>query len=119
VALSDNERRLLAEMEAALEQDDPRLVLTMTGKARTRQGSRLLMGGLLLLTGMAVLLVGLVAKSTPGGIVGFLVALVGVVFLLSNLGRSNATPSSPGQKPKKAPWSAKLEERWDRRNFEN
>ena len=33
MALSDHERKLLAEMEAALEQEDPRLLSTLTGKA--------------------------------------------------------------------------------------
>jgi hypothetical protein len=118
MTLSDHERRLLAEMEAALQQDDPRLVSTMTGKARTRQGSRLLVGSLLFLGGMAILLAGLVAQTIPVGIIGFLVALVGLVLMLSNLGGSMGRQErSPKQK--RQPWSARLEERWDRRNFEN
>ena len=120
--LSDHERRLLAEMEAALQQDDPRLVSTMTGKARTRQSSRVLVGSLLLLAGMAILLAGLIAQTIPVGIVGFLVALIGVVFIFSNIGSTGPGRSSRGSrgpKPKKAPWSSRLEERWDRRNFEN
>ncbi|MEI6648210.1 MAG: DUF3040 domain-containing protein [Actinomycetes bacterium] len=120
--LSDHERRLLAEMEAALQQDDPRLVSTMTGKARTRQSSRVLIGSLLLLSGMAILLTGLISQTIPVGIVGFIVALIGVVFIFSNLGGAGPTHAMRGErgaKPKKAPWSSRLEERWDRRNFEN
>ena len=41
MALSDHERKLLAEMEAALEQEDPRLLSTLTGKARTKQALEL------------------------------------------------------------------------------
>lgn len=119
MTLSDNERRLLAEMEAALEQDDPGLVSTMTGKVRTRQGSRMLLGGALLLGGMAILLAGLVAQSTVIGIFGFLVALSGVVLVLSNVGAPGSGKTHRGPKPKKTPWTSKLEERWDRRNFEN
>jgi hypothetical protein len=119
MALSDHERRLLAEMEAALKQDDPRLVSTMTGKVRTRQGSRLLLGGLLLLGGMAILLVGLIAQTTPVGIVGFLIALAGVVLFFSNFGGAVGGRERGAPKPKKTPWSSKLEERWDRRNFDN
>jgi hypothetical protein len=33
--LSDEEKRLLAEMEAALAVDDPKLVSTLSGKVRT------------------------------------------------------------------------------------
>ena len=56
MALSDHERKLLAEMEAALEQEDPRLLSTLTGKARTRQSSRALLG-------LSILVVGLLLKG--------------------------------------------------------
>ena len=119
--LSDHERRMLAEMEAAMEQDDPRLVSTLTGKARTRQAGKVVTGLFIALGGMAVLVGGLIAKSIPLGIVGFLIALVGVVFILSNLFGPAATgqsPSAPQKSPKKPKWSATFEERWDKRNFE-
>ena len=121
--LSDHERRMLAEMEAAMEQDDPRLVSTLTGKARTRQAGKVVTGLLITLGGMAVLVGGLVAKLVPLGILGFIIALVGVVFILSNL-LGAARPGQPAAS-KKAPkksgfgkWSDGFEERWDRRNFE-
>jgi len=119
--LSDHERRMLAEMEAAMEQDDPRLVSTLTGKARTRQAGKVFTGLLITLAGMAVLVGGLIAKFTPLGIAGFLIALVGVVFILSNLFGSAPTgvsPSAPTKSQKKPKWSQSFEERWDKRNFE-
>ena len=121
MALSDHERRLLAEMEAALEADDPRLVSTMTGKVRTKQGGRVVQGGLLLLAGMAILLGGLIARLVPVSLLGFLVALAGVVFVISNVGGSlgGARSGNKSPKPKKAPWTDRMEQRWDRRNFEN
>ncbi len=78
--LSDHERRLLAEMEAALQQDDPRLVSTMTGKARTRQSSRVLIGSLLLLSGMAILLTGLISQTKSSNYV-FLILIFQSFFL--------------------------------------
>ena len=66
MALSDHERKLLAEMEAALEQEDPRLGSTLTGKARTKQGSRVLLGFSILLVGLLALVSGLVAKFNWG-----------------------------------------------------
>jgi len=63
MALSDHERKLLAEMEAALEQEDPKLLSTLTGKARTRQGSRALLGFSILVVGLLVLISGLIAKA--------------------------------------------------------
>lgn len=71
MALSDNERKLLAEMEAALEQEDPRLLSTLTGKARTRQGSRALLGLSILVVGLLVLISGLIAKATVVGVIAF------------------------------------------------
>jgi Protein of unknown function (DUF3040) len=118
--LSDHEKRLLAEMEAALEQDDPRLVSTLTGKARTRKASRVLAGGVTVLVGMAIIISGLIAKVVPVGIAGFLVALAGLVLIFSNL--SALGDGAPGQRgtrspgPKKGGWSSRLEERWERRN---
>jgi len=117
--LSDHEKRLLAEMEAALQQDDPRLVSTLTGKARTRKASRVLSGAVTALVGMIVILSGLVAQIVPLGIAGFIVALAGIVLIFSNLSlfdNGTALAGSAPKGPKKGGWSARLEERWERRN---
>ena len=82
--LSDHERKMLAEMEAAFEQDDPRLVSTLTGKARTRKGSRMLLGLLLILGGMVLLFGGLIAKIIAIGLLGFVIALVGLFLVVTN-----------------------------------
>ncbi len=116
--LSDHERKLLAEMEAAFAQDDPRLASTLTGKARTRQGSRALLGLLLLLGGMVVLFAGLIAKVIAVGLLGFIIALTGVFLIATNLRFGGAiTKTTTSKKAKRASWSSRLEERWDRRNF--
>jgi hypothetical protein len=117
--LSDEEKRLLAEMEAALAVDDPKLVSTLSGKVRTPKKNRMFAGIALFFTGIATLLVGLISQTVPVGIVGFVLALVGLVLVISNLSGKSAVgvkESRPKQKPK---WSATLEERWDRRQQEN
>ena len=112
MALSDHERKLLAEMEAALEQEDPRLGSTLTGKARTMQGSRVLLGFSILLVGLLALVSGLVAKQTVVGVIAFLISLTGVVLIITNI---NLKPQmSRGNK--KFGIGSNLEERWDRRN---
>ena len=122
--LSDHEKRLLAEMEAALESEDPRLVSTMTGmsgKGRTPRAGRVLKGALLALGGLALLLAGLIAKLVIVGIAGFLVALTGLVLVFSNLGGGQSTSLRKGAQksgPNKPKWSDRLEERWERRNFD-
>ena len=111
MALSDHERKLLAEMEAALEQEDPRLLSTLTGKARTRQSSRALLGLSILALGAVVLISGLVAQATIVGVIAFVICLAGVLLIITNISLNTG-----GKKVKKPGWSSSLEERWDRRN---
>ena len=111
MALSDHERKLLAEMEAALEQEDPRLLSTLTGKARTRQSSRALLGVSLLALGAVVLISGLVAQATIVGVIAFVICLTGVLLIITNISLNTG-----GKKVKKPGWGSSLEERWDRRN---
>jgi uncharacterized membrane protein HdeD (DUF308 family) len=113
MALSDHERKLLAEMEAALEQEDPRLLSTLTGKARTRQSSRALLGLSILALGAVVLISGLVAQATIVGVIAFVICLAGVLLIITNI-----SLNSGGKKVKKPGWGSSLEEGWDRRNNE-
>jgi len=113
MTLSDHERKLLAEMEAALEQEDPRLLSTLTGKARTRQSSRALLGLSILALGAVVLISGLVAQATIVGVIAFVICLAGVLLIITNI-----SLNSGGKKVKKPGWGSSLEERWDRRNNE-
>ena len=117
MALSDHERKLLAEMEAAFEQEDPRLVSTLTGSARTKQGSFILYGAIALLVGLGILFGGLISKSTLIGVGGFVIALVGAFFIFTNLSFGSAGKGK--SKNKKTKWSDRLEHRWDRRNYDN
>ena len=102
--LSDHEKRLLEEMEQALASDDPRLVSALSdGKiAPARVG----LSVLLIVAGIATLLGGLIAKVTPIGIVGFVIALGGVVTLLSSINVKSLSAPRLGNR---------LEERWERR----
>lgn len=117
--LSDEEKRLLAEMEAALAVDDPKLVSTLSGKVRTPKKNRMFAGIALFFTGIATLLAGLISQTVPVGIAGFVFALVGLVLVITNLstkGEAVIKEEKTRQKPK---WSTTLEERWDRRQQEN
>lgn len=117
--LSDEEKRLLAEMEAALAVDDPKLVSTLSGKVRSPKKNRMFAGIALFFSGIATLLAGLISQTVPVGIVGFVLALTGLLLVISNLSGTteiSVKERKPKQKPK---WSATLEERWDRRQQEN
>ena len=120
MALSDRERRLLAEMEAALASDDPRLQSTLSGGdtatlLRKAPGGALA-GLALVAAGIAILFTGLIAHLTLVGIGGFLVSLVGLLMVLRTLNTKGlAAPRAP-----KAPRNlgARIQDRWDKRDFE-
>lgn len=116
MALSDRERRLLAEMEEALATDDPRLQSRLASATMAPAKPRILLGASLTFVGIAIIFGGLIAKQTPIGAAGFLVALFGVLALIRSIG-SPAARSIRTKGPRK-PLSARLEERWDRRNFQ-
>lgn len=118
--LSEHEKRLLAEMEEALAADDPRLISAFSGKTPSR--SRVVLGFGLILLGIVVLFGGLISQTPPLGIAGFVLSLVGAVLAISNLGGlmngvvSKTVQSRGPQSGSK--WSARFEERWDRRNLD-
>jgi hypothetical protein len=114
--LSDRERRLLAEMEAALATDDPRLESRLGGSTLTPARPRILLGVSLTLLGIAIIFGGLISKTTPIGVLGFLVALVGVLALIRSVGAIGTRTARP--KGARKSLGARLEERWDRRNFQ-
>ena len=109
--LSDHEKRMLQEMEAALMTEDPRLVSALTGEAKPIGKNRILLALGLVVLGILVLFTGLISKTTPVGGLGFIIALSGVITAISSIGR----PSMP--KRNGSPTiSARLEQRWDERN---
>ena len=115
MSLSDRERRLLAEMEAALATDDPRLESRLAGATMAPARPRIALGASVALLGIVIIFAGLIAKQTPIGVAGFLVALTGLLVLIRSIGKpGSATRRAKG--PRKS-FGARLEERWDRRNL--
>ncbi|MFM8205710.1 MAG: DUF3040 domain-containing protein [Actinomycetales bacterium] len=109
--LSDHEKKLLAEMEEALAADDPRLLSTFSGKTPSR--SRVVIGFLLIVAGLAVLLAAMISKTPILGVFGFAISLSGSVLAISNLGGLALRSPKVGKSSK---WSTVFEERWDRRS---
>lgn len=123
MALSDRERRLLAEMEAALASDDPRLQSTLSGgdTATLLRGksSSLIKAALLILVGIATLFTGLISQIPLIGIAGFLVTLAGLVLAIRSLASPIQGVARAGKgAPKSGGLSSRLQDRWDRRSFE-
>ena len=113
MALSDHEKRMLQEMEAALLTEDPKLFSALSGDARPLRRNRIIVGLSLLLLGTATLFGGLIAKLTPIGVLGFVIALTGVIAILSSL--TSQSPRLKGAR-KGSALGSRLEERWDERN---
>ena len=117
MALSDREKRLLAEMEAALATDDPRLQSTLAGTTLSQSRPRLLISALVVIAGLATIFTGLIAKLTLIGVAGFIIALVGLISALRSLSAPGAA-RAPRAKKSGSAFSDRIQERWDRRNFD-
>lgn len=117
MALSEHERKLLAQMEEALSADDPHLVSTLTGTRLYPGRNRILLGIALAIVGIATIFAGLISKTTPIGILGFLIALGGVTLAISALSGVSAL-RVPSKRARKGKLNSRLEDRWERRNFD-
>lgn len=116
--LSEHELKLLAEMEEALSADDPRLVSTLTGNRLYPGRKRTFLGLGLVGLGIATIFVGLIVKVTLVGVLGFLIALAGVTLTISGLSGVTTLRSNSSNKKKKGKLNSRLEDRWERRNFD-
>jgi hypothetical protein len=86
VPLSEEELRLLEQMERALVEEDPKLASTLRGTAFRRSARRrAIVAGVCFVLGVVVLMTGAVAQITPVGIAGFVVMLVSATLALAAL----------------------------------
>ena len=124
--LSDREKRLLDEMEAALLTEDPRLVSALSASPLTPSKNRIIKGAALLLLGLVTVLAGVISKTAPVGIVGFLIALTGVITVISSFSASgkvkslakgrNSSKSSKNSSKLRDRMDKRWDQRWDERN---
>ena len=124
MSLTDREKKLLAEMEAALASDDPRLQSTLgsaQGSARAQLRSpSLITSFIALIAGLAILLTGLISQMALIGVAGFILALVGLVAAIDRIGKKGLSLGSPSSKGRNAPrtsFNQRLQDRWDRRDL--
>ena len=91
--LSEEELRLLEQMERALVAEDPKLASTMRGATlRATARRRALIATVVFVLGIAVLMTGAVTQVIPVGIVGFVVMLVSAYVALSSWRGQDKTP---------------------------
>ncbi|RFA15114.1 hypothetical protein B7R22_07225 [Subtercola boreus] len=131
--LSEQEQKLLDEMERSLYHNDADFV-SAVGAGRGRLSySSLVLGVLLAIVGLAVVIVGVVIHIPLIGILGFAVMFTGVLVALrptKSLGRmrggsspsgagSAGTPGPQRGTANRAGFMDRLNDRWDDRNDKN
>ncbi|MEY4476532.1 MAG: hypothetical protein RJA31_36 [Actinomycetota bacterium] len=111
MALSDDERRVLEEMERHLRASTSD-VMDITPRRRI-DATMVTVGVLMIVAGIGILLSGIINRFPPLGIVGFVVMVVGVLISTTRRGKSeSARPSPSAPRPSKP---STFEARWDRR----
>lgn len=84
--LSEEELRLLEQMERALSEEDPKFASTLRGTTlRQAARRRAMAAGVLFAAGIAVMMGGAVSGLWPVGVVGFLIMLGSATLLLGAL----------------------------------
>jgi DUF3040 family protein len=122
--LSEQEQRLLEEMERSLYQNDADFVPT-TGQRRGRPNyTVLVVGALIGLLGIATLVTGVVIRLPLVGVLGFAIMFVGVYLAVAPPRRMTKAsepkpgsgPAPRGQRPNTSEsFMDRLNERWDKR----
>ena len=136
--LSEEELRLLEQMERALVEEDPKFASTLRGTAFRRSARRrAVVAGVCFAIGVAVLMTGAVARMTVLGIAGFVVMLGSATVALAALrGQGGPAAADPrashpsrggftvidgGRRTKRSRTSShgsfmdRMNERWNRR----
>jgi hypothetical protein len=128
VPLSENEQRLLEQMERALYAEDPKWASAMRGAVRRSSSARrLLLGVVGVVVGLVLLLVGVAGQQVIVGIAGFLVMLAAFAYTVSSRKKPGPTgvvnragtvrPVTPNRR-RRGSFMQRLEERWERRRDE-
>lgn len=136
--LSEEELRLLEQMERALVEEDPKFASTLRGTSFKRAVRRkAIIAGVVFALGIVMLMSGAIFTLIPVGVLGFVIMLVSATYGLTAL-RGRATPASEAEikesrhgfgvvdggkahRPKvrrarsSTPLMGRLEERWRRR----
>jgi hypothetical protein len=98
VPLSEEELRLLEQMERALVAEDPKLASTLRGTRMRQQARRhMFLGIFVFVAGIAVLMSGAILQITPLGIAGFVVMLLSAWFTLNAWRGQNQAPQAAAQ----------------------
>lgn len=134
--LSENEQKMLEQMERALYAEDPRFATQMRGSEGAGPSrKRLVLGALAAAAGLALVVAGVATRMTWLGVVGFVVMVAGVAWAFTaggaTSGESTKASAPAAAKAAKRPragkqggastpgFSQKMEDRWEKRRRES
>jgi hypothetical protein len=124
--LSEQEQRLLEEMERSLYHNDADYVATVSGRGGKRNYTTIVVGILVGLLGIATIVTGVAIRLPIVGVIGFVVMFVGVLLAISMPKRAGADdPSATGssatsnqassRNATRPDFMGRLNERWEKR----
>ncbi len=118
--LSEQEQRLLEEMERSLYQNDADFVATASSRQGRTNYTMIAVGVLVAVLGIATLVAGVVVRQPLVGVLGFAIMFVGVLVAIAPPRRGTASVSAPASSDRKRRSSGSgfmdsLNDRWDRR----
>jgi hypothetical protein len=116
--LSDEEQRLLEEMERSLYHNDADDVTTVGARRGRPNYTAIALGIIAGVVGIALLLVGVISRLPIVGLVGFAVMFVGALLAIApprRLTVEHSAPARAGAPRKRASFMDSLNERWERR----
>ncbi|MDQ3415757.1 MAG: DUF3040 domain-containing protein [Actinomycetota bacterium] len=129
--LSEEEQRLLEQMEHALATEDPKFASALRGSnLRARLRRTAIVSALAFVAGVAVLMFGVVLELTVVGVVGFCMMLAGAYFFATSWRQggevgadepaepSGQQPRASARSPRQSSFMDRMEERWRRRRDE-
>lgn len=117
--LSDEEARLLHQLEQSLAAEDPDFASTLRGSKLFAHNRKVaVISGLGFIVGIAVMFSGVLVPNVILGVVGFLGMLVAAYLFLNayrrGIGSDEQPTASPAPKPSGS-FVDRMEERWNRR----
>ncbi|CAN5119758.1 hypothetical protein BH11ACT4_BH11ACT4_17060 [soil metagenome] len=118
--LSEQEQRLLEEMERSLYQNDADFVATVSSRRGKTNYTVLVLGIIIAVLGIATLVTGVVVHQPLVGVLGFAIMFVGVLLAVAPPRRAEhsapAQPVSARRRPARSGrFMDNLNDRWDKR----
>ena len=122
--LSEQEQRLLEEMERSLYRNDADFVATVSGRGGRHNYTTIVVGILVGILGVAAIVTGVAIRLPIIGVAGFVVMFVGVLVAISApraLGAAPEEGQAPGQgtpasgKVSRPDFMQRMNDRWEKR----